>query len=251
MDGVGDLTARARPLVDTTGLLGDPAALRRAADADGCLFLPGLVPAGAVEALRGVVLEACRARGFLAKDAPPGDAAARPGVGLGGPDDARWIAFLADVLPREEFRSLGRHAALLRVLEILMPGGFVAGRGDVCRLVSPDARDHMTAPHQDRSYVPGSGPLWTAWLPVVDCPRSVGPLAVLPGSHRLGLLPHAGDGAGRRGIALPAGMVLAASDLAPGDVLFFSGLTVHGALPNVSPDRLRISVDYRFEGAPA
>jgi len=30
-------------------------------------------------------------------------------------------------------------------------------------------------------------------------------------------------------------------------VIFFHGLTVHRALDNATPDRLRISVDYRYQ----
>ncbi|KAB2887507.1 MAG: phytanoyl-CoA dioxygenase family protein, partial [Kofleriaceae bacterium] len=37
-----------------------------------------------------------------------------------------------------------------------------------------------------------------------------------------------------------------AADLAAGDVLFFSALTIHRALPNVTADQLRVSVDYRY-----
>src|SRR5437588_17402 len=34
----------------------------------------------------------------------------------------------------------------------------------------------------------------------------------------------------------------------PGDVVVFGSLTVHGALPNAS-DRVRLSVDYRYQNA--
>jgi hypothetical protein len=38
-------------------------------------------------------------------------------------------------------------------------------------------------------------------------------------------------------------------DLAEGDILLFSALTLHRALPNLSMDRLRVSVDFRYEPA--
>jgi ectoine hydroxylase-related dioxygenase (phytanoyl-CoA dioxygenase family) len=47
-------------------------------------------------------------------------------------------------------------------------------------------------------------------------------------------------------VHVPDDAVWLASDLAPGDVLLFSGLTVHRALPHRSGRRLRISADFRF-----
>jgi len=38
-------------------------------------------------------------------------------------------------------------------------------------------------------------------------------------------------------------------DLEAGDVIVFSALTVHRALPNVTADQLRVSVDYRYRPA--
>lgn len=250
MDGVGGLNAPL-PFLSASPARGDATALRQHAARDGYLFLPRLLPRGAVEPLADAALSLCAAHGFLLDGAGPGEARARPGIRLGAWDDPRWVSFLQDLLPRPEFAALGHHAELFGVLSVLLPQGVRGGRGDVCRLVSPDARDHTTLAHQDRAYATGTAQLWTAWIPLVDCPRDLGPLAVLPGSHLGGLWPHAGEGSGRQGVAVPDDAVFASSDLAIGDVLFFSGLTVHGALPNVSPDRLRISVDYRFEAAPA
>jgi ectoine hydroxylase-related dioxygenase (phytanoyl-CoA dioxygenase family) len=41
----------------------------------------------------------------------------------------------------------------------------------------------------------------------------------------------------------------AAAPLAAGDAILFNCLTVHRALPNVTPDRVRISVDFRYQPA--
>ena len=121
--------------------------------------------------------------------------------------------------------------------------------GDVCRVVSGDAPEHTTPPHQERHYVRGTGPLWIAWLPLTACPLSLGPLAVLPGSHRRGRLSHE-DGHGRHPtVHVPDDSVWLASDLSPGDVVLFSGLTVHRALPHQRGSRLRLSADFRFQGS--
>ncbi|HEX3759249.1 MAG TPA: phytanoyl-CoA dioxygenase family protein, partial [Kofleriaceae bacterium] len=103
-------------------------------------------------------------------------------------------------------------------------------------------------PHQDAAYLQDAAAVWTAWLALGPCPRSLGPLAVWPGSHRLGLRAHAPviAGGGVVGIDVPDDVAWAASDLEAGDVVLFSALTVHRALDNVTADRLRVSVDYRY-----
>ena len=115
--------------------------------------------------------------------------------------------------------------------------------------MSPHTPEFTTPPHQDHYYVRGSTELWTAWLPLDDCPAEQGGLAVLPRSHTRGLLPHAGEGPGRQGATVPDDSEWATSDYACGDVLLFHCLTVHRALHNLTLNRLRISVDYRYQPA--
>jgi ectoine hydroxylase-related dioxygenase (phytanoyl-CoA dioxygenase family) len=86
-------------------------------------------------------------------------------------------------------------------------------------------------------------------MPLVETPLDLGPLAVLPGSHRAGLAAHQGNGAGRQGVALADDAQLAASPVSPGDAILFNCLTVHGALPNLTTDRVRLSVDFRYQAA--
>jgi ectoine hydroxylase-related dioxygenase (phytanoyl-CoA dioxygenase family) len=87
------------------------------------------------------------------------------------------------------------------------------------------------------------------WVPLGRCPLVLGPLAVLPGSHERGLLPHTGDVAWRRGVDVADDAGWAASDLEPGDAIFFSWLTVHRALPNASDRALRLSATCRYRAA--
>jgi ectoine hydroxylase-related dioxygenase (phytanoyl-CoA dioxygenase family) len=88
------------------------------------------------------------------------------------------------------------------------------------------------------------------WMPLVDCPAELGGLAVLAGSHTLGILPvHAATGAGGIGITTDKlGLSWHTSNFAAGDILLFHSHTIHKALPNVTSNRLRISVDYRYQG---
>ena len=70
----------------------------------------------------------------------------------------------------------------------------------------------------------------SAWIPLGDCPRMQGSLAVLPRSN------HA---------VPPPGSRWRRFDFSAGDVLFVNSLTLHRALPNRSAE-IRVSVDFRF-----
>jgi ectoine hydroxylase-related dioxygenase (phytanoyl-CoA dioxygenase family) len=148
------------------------------------------------------------------------------------------------VLP--EFLALRRDPFVLDVLGRLFGEEPLDGRGDTCRIMSPAARDLTTPPHQDRFYVRQSDLLWTVWIPLGDCPVELGGLAVLPGSHRRGLLPHAGEGAGRQGADVGPEERWATAGYRCGDVLMFNCLTLHRAAENRTLNRLRISADFRY-----
>jgi hypothetical protein len=235
---------RVGPLLDSSELLGDARALAERARAEGYLFLRRLVPADIVYDLRNVALAAAEHLGFLDPGAPRSAAIGVPGLGLGAPGDPRWVELCSLALPHPAFDALRRDAALGRVIAALLGTRPDATAGDVLRVVSGDALEHTAPSHQDREYVKGSGWLWTAWLPLGDCPLSLGPIAVLPRSHEQGLLPHEGGAL----VRAPDDATFRASDLVAGDAVLFSGHTVHRALPNRSGRRLRLSADYRFQG---
>jgi len=75
---------------------------------------------------------------------------------------------------------------------------------------------------------------------------------VLEGSHRLDFLTHTPmEGTGGHGIdqelAELQGMKWRTTDYKVGDLLLFHGLTVHKALHNVTRDRLRVSLEFRYQ----
>jgi ectoine hydroxylase-related dioxygenase (phytanoyl-CoA dioxygenase family) len=108
-----------------------------------------------------------------------------------------------------------------------------------------------TQPHQDFWYIRGTPETFTAWMPVGDCPRELGGLALLERSHKLGFLPHEkAIGAGGNGVRTDKlGLRWLASDFNAGDVVIFHSYMIHGALDNHTPDRLRLSLDYRYQRA--
>jgi ectoine hydroxylase-related dioxygenase (phytanoyl-CoA dioxygenase family) len=217
---------------------------RARAREDGFLFVPGLLAPAQLVPLRAVVDDVLARRGWVV------DGRSDPALRLGRYDDERWTSFLAEVLVTDAFRALGAAPEILSVIRTLLGGDPQLGVGDVCRLVSPGATDLATQPHQDAAYVKEPDGVWTAWLALGPCPLALGPLALLPGSHAGGVRAHAsvttGEGGTVVGTDVPDDATWRASDLAAGDVLFFSAFTVHRALPNTTAGQLRVSVDYRY-----
>lgn len=75
----------------------------------------------------------------------------------------------------------------------------------------------------------------TVWVALVDSDERNGGLFVLPGSHRLGLLPHAAAGVNPLLRETRAEIAPVPVPLAAGEAVAFSGLTLHGSGPNRSP----------------
>ncbi len=237
-----------RPFAAATALLGDPAALRRRMHADGYLYLPGLLDAAELAALRADILGACAAHGWLAPGTPVLD-----GIACGPPrleGDPSYFEVYDDVQRLERFHRLRHDPQLTALLGSLFEAPLFPHPLAVCRLAFPNAAEDATPPHQDYPNNQGSLDTYAAWMPLGPCPRELGSIAVLQGSHRFGLLPmRASRGAGNR-TTMPRADLQAlpwvSGDLAAGDVLVFHSLTVHRSLANRTADRLRVSVDYRY-----
>jgi ectoine hydroxylase-related dioxygenase (phytanoyl-CoA dioxygenase family) len=231
--------------VETAPSPADGTDLARAAADRGYVFLRDLIPTSDVLALRARVLEACHVVGWLDARAPVENGVARPGATIGA-NDAVWTEVQCRVQPLAEFIRLREHPAILGVLQAILGGPVRGGCGDTCRVFSPRRAELVTRPHQDRFYVHGTTPLWTVWVPLGDCQRALGGLAVLPRSHLAGLWPHDDTGTGNQGVDVRAELLWASADYRCGDVLMFDGLTVHRALENRTADRLRLSADFRY-----
>lgn len=239
-------------LLDSSPFVRDPEVLRSRAAEYGYLAFRGIPGPRAVAPLCALIQEVAASLNLLEATRVAG---AAPVVKSGaafigtGYDDPRWLALQERVLADPLFAALGDHSELLAVLDTLFGSPALTRRGDICRLALPKATHLTTPPHQDHWYTGGTTNLWTAWIALTETPLELGPLAVLPRSHVNGLLPHAGHGAGRQGVAVIDDSQFAAAPLAAGDAILFNCLTVHCALPNVTSHGVRLSVDYRYQPA--
>ena len=245
MEGPHDL--KTRPLEDSMPLIEDAVQLRRRANRDGFLFLRGLLPSEAVSALRRVVLDYASQVGWLQPGASVDEGHAVHGKRIGYYQDPAWVNLQVHAMNGPEMWALGDAVAIHRVLNRVenRSSYLCLSTANTCRVLSPHT-DLATQPHQDANYLRMLGDFWTVWIPLGDCPRELGPLALLAGSHHGGLLQHSGHGIVDGGVTVPDSEVWSTADFQCGDAVFFRPHTLHCSLPNCSGDRLRLSVDFRY-----
>ena len=233
---------------DSASLLSDPVALRQRFDTDGYVFIPGLLEPGLLLDLRRQIVDICADCGWLKQDSDPMDAISWTAPKVEG-EEAYFEVY--DRIQRlQDFHALAHESAVLKLMRGLLGESAFPHPLSIARLVFPESKEWSTPPHQDYVNNQGTQDLYACWIPLSDCPRSLGSLAILEGSHRLGLQPvEYALGAGHRQASLPAeaaSMEWVAGDFKLGDVIAFHSLTIHRALPN-DTDRMRISVDFRYQ----
>ena len=243
-----------RPFRDATDALDDPERLRARMREDGYLFLRGFAPKDKVLRLRREILGLCRQAGWLAPSDDPLDAT-WGGAGPYAEGDPAYMAVYKQILRLPGFNELPEDGALLRLMAKVLGGLVLCHRLHIGRITFPNHVRQTTGPHQDWHYIRGTPDTYTCWVPLGDCPLRLGGLAVLRGSHRGGFIEHAGGvgpqyaGWGIPDDRLPAGdgVEWHAGDYRLGDMIVFHAHTVHKALPNLTGDQLRLSVDNRYQ----
>jgi hypothetical protein len=228
-------------------LIQDPVALQRRYRREGYLFFRGLLPRQEVLEVRRAAVEAAAAEGWL-----------RPGTDpmLGLTDhtpvaegEKAWIPVYERLQRAECFHRLKLNAQVRQIVEILLDEPAWALPMTIARISFPRDNGRQTQPHQDWLYVQGSLDTISCWAPLGDVPQEVGGLKILAGSHKAGILiPRAAQGPGGNVVPCDPTLPWVASDFQAGDLLMFNALTVHGARANFTPDRLRLSMDFRWTG---
>lgn len=236
------------PFLISDPLTEEPDTLRERMERDGYLFFRGLISIPQIRQTRVEILKACAAEGWLQPGSDLNEGIAASGVTHTEPEPD-YMTVYSEVLRGEAFNTLAQDPSLLAVLRGLFEEEPLPHARNIARIIFPHNTLYTTPSHQDYLHIQGTETTYTAWIPLGDCPRALGSLVVLPGSHRAGVYPvHRAYGAGGAGIdtdALP--YTWTGSDFHEGDVVLFHSLTVHKALPNLSPDHLRLSVDFRYQ----
>ena len=238
---------------DSSPLLSDSAALKQRFDQDGYVFLRGLVDPELLLDLRRQIVEICNEFGWFKPATDPMDAISWTVPKVEGEDG--YFDVYDKIQRLQDFHALSHHPSVMHLMQGLLGESAFPHPLSIARLVFPENRDWSTPPHQDYVNNQGTPDLYACWIPLSDCSQAMGSLAVLEGSHKLGLQPvEYALGAGHRQTTLPAeveALDWVASDFELGDVLAFHSLAIHRALAN-DTRHMRLSVDFRFqaEGEP-
>ena len=242
---------------DSTPLLGNAKALLDRGEKDGYLFFRRLIPRDVVLDLRAALLRVVDRHRWR----KPGQDA------WGGQIDVEAIHRVAaedmrldigvsraayhDVQRLEAVHTYPHHPRLIQLYRTLFAEEVLVHPRHIVRMITGHRDMTPTPPHQDFPLIQGTDRTWTCWMPVGDCPRTMGGLTVLTGSHKEGYLPvrHA-KGAGGVGAQLcPNETAWATTDYEAGDVLTFPSFTVHRALPCQDRSQIRLSMDVRYQPA--
>ena len=244
--------------VDSTDIKEDSEALKRRAEEEGYLYFRHLLPEDALRKLRLQILSICQLYGWIADNT---DLLA----GIGNQENIRQLhdreevkrgvgislAAYADVQRLELFHALPHHPNLMSIYRRLLGEEALPHPRNIARVMLPDPRLAPTPPHQDFIHIQGTTRAWTCWFPLGDCPRSLGGLAILRGSHKDGLLPvkEAEGAGGLESWLCKNDHEWLEHDYEIGDIVTFSSHTVHKALPNTVGNLIRLSCDYRYQNA--
>jgi hypothetical protein len=225
-------------LVDSASLVGDWRALRARMATDGYVFVRGLLDPGTVRGIGRTGLAHLQAAGWTETGGDPVTAPPRPPVRAVRMRDALRDPGYRRLLAEPDFNRIPFTGPLADLMaRILGPAGFCYPF-KLARVVYPASvvpRPPGTFVHKDYGAVQD---MFTCWVPLGDVPRTLGGLAIRPGSqHTTVVRPRPLTG-------LERGWVT--TDYEAGDVLVFHCLTTHGALPN-REDRMRFSAEYRWQ----
>jgi ectoine hydroxylase-related dioxygenase (phytanoyl-CoA dioxygenase family) len=227
----------------------DAEELQRRIDAEGYLFFRALQDPDKLRALRRDILGVCREGGWLREgtDLMAGVAETSRRCTEG---DLEYAKVYHEIYKLESFHRAGHWPEVLAMMQKIVGGPVLPHPQKIARLWFPQYAEHTTPIHQDFVHFQGTYQTYTCWTPVGDCPRELGGLALLSGSHRINAVHdhHFSLGAGSLAIGSEqlAGQWVT-TDYAIGDTLIFHSLTVHQALPNRTADRLRVSLDNRYQ----
>ena len=238
-----------RSFLDSTDLIGNGPALAGRLRRDGYLFLRGLLPRDTVLEVRRRLLEKAAAGGWLDPDRPIEDGIANPAASCKDPEE-RYMTVFRGIWADEALHRLRTHPAVLALFDGIFGEPALAHPMFVQRNIFPQSQsfDFTTGAHQDKVHI-GGATSHAMWVPLGDCPREKGTLAVAAGSHLAGVLDtKVGSGAGGMDICVPIPGQWVTGSFEAGDVLIFSDTTVHRALPNRSTE-IRQSFDARYQPA--
>jgi hypothetical protein len=235
-----------QPFIDSSSLRDDGAALAARMQRDGYLFLPALLPRADLASVQQQIGKIARDAGWLRRDAPVDDAIADVSGFCVDPDPT-YLKTLRQINRLEDYHALKHHPIMIDLFERMLGGPILPHPRVLMRNIFPARDEYTTKAHQDFPNVQGTTEVYTAWMPLIDCPMEVGPLQIAAGSHTNGVYDFGiAGGAGGIEIKDPLEGTWVSADFRLGDVLLFHSMVVHKGVPNRS-NKLRMSMDVRYQ----
>ena len=242
------MVTQLKPLRVSNDAMNHPEELRCRIQDDGYLFFRQLQDPDKLWDLRRQMLTAIQEGGWLVAGTDPMDGIADISRQC-TEGNVEYTDVYHEVYKLEAFHRAGHWPEVLDMMEKVIGKPVLPHPQKIARLWFPKYTAHTTPVHQDFVHFQGNFETYTCWAPVGDCPIELGGLAVLPGSHKVNkvLDHHFSLGAGSLRID-PDELdgEWHTTDYEVGDTLIFPALTIHQALPNLTEDRLRVSLDNRY-----
>ncbi|MDA0745602.1 MAG: phytanoyl-CoA dioxygenase family protein [bacterium] len=230
-------------------LSNDPEALRARMAEDGYLFFRKLQDPDKLWNLRREILTVLQQAGWIVSGTDPiegiADVSRKCAEG-----DPEYTEGYHQAYRLESFHRSGHWPEVLDMMEKVIGRPIFPHPHKIARLWFPKNTDHTTPIHQDFVHFQGNFETYTCWSPVGNCPIELGGLAVLPGSHKVNrvLDHHFSLGAGSLCVDTShTDEIWHSTDYEIGDTLIFPSLTIHKALPNLTENKLRVSLDNRYQ----
>jgi len=231
---------------ESTDLVMDGTALAERLAQDGYLFIRGLVPTDAVENVGRQFLDVVAQGGWLDPDHPKRSRIANRNIVCADPEPEFLQVFRRFYLS-EDSHALKHHPNIVGLFERIFDEEVLVHPLFVARNIFPQKEKLTTRPHQDFVHIQGTAETFTVWLPLHDCPREMGGLAVAEGSHRQGVHDFTvASGAGGLEVTAPFDGQWRFGDFAVGDALIFHSMMVHKGMDNKTK-KIRHSIDARYQ----
>ena len=227
----------------------DAQELRQRIQDDGYLFFKKLQNPDNLQNLRKQMMTVIRKGGWLASGTNPMDGIADLSQRCTEGDSSYTSVYHA-IYKLQAFHQSGHWSEVLSILEKLTDKPVLPHPQKIARLWFPKYTEHTTPIHQDFVHFQGNFDTYTCWTPVGDCPIELGGLTVVPGSHKIDRVIDHHFSLGAGALRINEREVQGewhTTNYEIGDTLFFLALTVHQALPNRSVNKLRVSLDNRYQ----
>ncbi|GCE19197.1 phytanoyl-CoA dioxygenase family protein [Dictyobacter kobayashii] len=226
----------------------DAATLRARMDEYGYLFFRHLVPAETVLEVRRAALTPIKEAGWLDPSHDMMDGITLPGIEPKTEGQREYLDVYRQILRLPAFHNFPCHSSLMAIASRLLDGEVLVHPRRIGRITFPGSQKYTTPPHQDFFYIRGSVDTYSCWTPLGvrwNWSLASGPVLIA----RL-YRAYREPSRSRRGKGVPVDesqAVWHTDNFELGDALFFRSYTIHKALPNLTPDRLRLSTDNRYQ----